>query len=141
MLTAIKHFLVRSPEFASLLVIVARDRIVGLKTGTFSFGLVEGRRRLPRSSNREAIWPFGVGGAALLLVVTAADAKAQVLTPFRYQYQAQRHCPADTVVWLDFKKHRYYFSSQKLYGTGFHGSFVCLEEARRGNRRSLLGLR
>jgi hypothetical protein len=29
---------------------------------------------------------------------------ALVLTPFRYEYQAQRHCPADTVVWLDFKK-------------------------------------
>jgi hypothetical protein len=77
-----------------------------------------------------------------MAVLTATDARALELTPFRYQDQARRHCPADTVVWLDFKKRRYYFSSQKLYGSGFHGSFVCLQEARRSlYRRSLLGLR
>jgi hypothetical protein len=66
----------------------------------------------------------------------------QVLTPFRHEYQAQRHCPADTVVWLDFQKGKYYSGNQKLYGRGFRGSFVCLEEARRSRyRSSLLGLR
>jgi hypothetical protein len=46
------------------------------------------------------------------------------------------------VVWLDFKKRKYYLSSQKLYGVGFDGSFVCLQEARRSPyRRSLLGRR
>ena len=79
---------------------------------------------------------------ALAVVLTATGARTQVLTPFRYQDQAQRHCPGDTVVWLDFKKRRYYLSGQKLYGSGFQGSFVCLQEARRGQyRRSLLGLR
>ena len=140
-MTATKRFLVRSPQLAPLLVIVARYRIVSFETGTFRFGLVERRRRLPRYSNREAIWPLSIA-VALLVVLMAADARAQVLTPFRYQDQAQRHCPADTVVWLDFKKRRYYFGNQKLYGGGFHGSFVCLQEARRGDyRRSLLGLR
>ena len=72
----------------------------------------------------------------------AGDAMAQVLTPFRYQDQAQRHCPADTVVWLDFKKGKYYLGGQKLYGHGFHGSYVCLQEARRSlYRRLLLGRR
>jgi len=71
-----------------------------------------------------------------------SDTSAQVMTPFRYQDQAQRHCPTDTVVWLDFKKRKYYSSSQKLYGHGFHGSYVCLQEARRSlYRRSLFGLR
>jgi hypothetical protein len=96
---------------------------------------------LPRSSNREAIWPLGIG-VGLLVVLMATDARAQVLTPFRYEDQAQRHCPADTVVWLDFKKRKYYLREQKLYGSGFHGSFVCLQQARRSDyRRSLLGLR
>jgi hypothetical protein len=140
MLTSMEQFLVRYPELALLLAIAAGCWIGSFKIGTFSFGLVKGRRHLARSSNREAIRPLGVG-VALVIVLTATDASAQVLTPFRYEYQAQRHCPADTVVWLDFKKRRYYFSSQKLYGSGFHGSFVCLQEARRGNRRSLLGLR
>jgi hypothetical protein len=77
-----------------------------------------------------------------MVALTATNASAQVLTPFRYEDQAQRHCPADTVVWLDFKKRKYYFSGQKLYGSGLHGSFVCREDARRNlYRRSLLGRR
>jgi hypothetical protein len=64
------------------------------------------------------------------------------LTPFRYESQAQRHCPADTVVWLDFSKRIYYSKRQRLYGRGFNGSFVCRDEARMsGYRRSWLGLR
>lgn len=78
----------------------------------------------------------------LIAVLATTGARAQVLTPFRYEEQAQRHCPADTVVWLDFEKRRYYSSGQKLYARGFHGSFVCLQETRRsGYRRSPLGLR
>jgi hypothetical protein len=78
----------------------------------------------------------------LAVVLTATDAKAPILTPFRYEDQAQRHCPADAVVWLDFKKGKYYLGGQKLYGRGFQGSYVCLEEARRSlYRRSLLGRR
>ncbi len=43
---------------------------------------------------------------ALLMIAAAAagPAVAAPLTPFRYEGQAQRHCPADTVVWLDFRK-------------------------------------
>jgi hypothetical protein len=78
----------------------------------------------------------------LIVVLTATEVSAQILTLFRYEDQAQRHCPADTVVWLDFKKHKYYVRGQKLYGSGLHGSFVCSQEARRNQyRRSLLGLR
>ncbi|HMM87961.1 hypothetical protein [Bradyrhizobium sp.] len=79
----------------------------------------------------------------LVLVVCASHgALAQVLTPFRYEAQAQRNCPGDEVVWLDFKRERYYTKNQKRYGLGFNGSFVCLTEARNsGYRRSPLGLR
>lgn len=80
--------------------------------------------------------------AALALVAGAMNAAAMPLTPFRYEAQAQRHCPDDTVVWLDFRKRIYYLNHQKQYGQGWTGSFVCREEARRsGYRRSLLGLR
>ena len=79
---------------------------------------------------------------ALIVVLAARDARAQALSLFRYEEEAQRHCPADIVVWLDFKKHIYYVRGQKLYDSGLHGSFVCMQEARRGRyRRSLLGLR
>ena len=69
----------------------------------------------------------------------AAEAVAIPLTPFRYEAQAQRHCPADTVVWLDFRIGIYYFKHQNRYAQGSIGSFVCREEARSsGYRRSLL---
>lgn len=74
--------------------------------------------------------------------MTTAPAIASPLTPFRYESQAQRYCPGDTVVWLDFRKGAYYSRRQRRYGQGGTGSFVCQKEARAGGfRRSLLGVR
>ena len=79
---------------------------------------------------------------ALTAVGSAANVSALPLSPFRYEAQAQRHCPGDTVVWLDFSKGIYYSKRQSRYARGSTGSFVCREEARSGGfRRSLLGLR
>ena len=89
-------------------------------------------------------WALGrlVIATVMALAAGAAQVSATPLTPFRYEAQAQRHCPGDKVVWLDFRKSVYYAKGQKRYGQGFDGSFVCLGEVR-GNsyRRSLLGLR
>jgi hypothetical protein len=75
-------------------------------------------------------------------VMAASAATALPLTPFRYEAQAQRYCPGDTVVWLDFRNGVYYFKRQKRYGQGATSSFVCQKEARAsGFRRSLLGVR
>ena len=79
---------------------------------------------------------------ALIVAGSATHAVATPLTVFRYEAQAQRHCPDDTVVWLDFQKRIYYFKRQTRYAQGSTGSFVCRAEARsNGYRRSLLGLR
>lgn len=84
-----------------------------------------------------------IGLLTILMVAGGANmAAATPLTPFRYEAQAQRHCPDDTVVWLDFRKGIYYAKRQKRYGQGSSGSFACREEVRsNGYRRSLLGLR
>jgi hypothetical protein len=80
--------------------------------------------------------------AALMALGGAGEGIAIPLTPFRSEAQAQRYCPGDVVVWLDFAKGIYYAKGQKRYGRGFNGSFVCREEARSSAyRRSLLGLR
>ena len=82
--------------------------------------------------------------AAVLILNSCAShtAIAQALTPFRNESQAQRHCPGDAIVWLDFGRERYYSKGQKRYASGFTGSFVCRNEARNnGYRRSPLGLR
>ncbi len=77
-----------------------------------------------------------------VLVIAPSVATALPLTPFRYEAQAQRHCPDDAVVWVDFGKETYYLKRQKRYGRGSTGSFVCRKEARTGGfRRSLLGIR
>ncbi len=79
---------------------------------------------------------------AFLVAASTTNAAATPLSPFRYEAQAQRHCPYDTVVWLDFRKGIYYFRHQSRYAQGNTGSFVCREEARSGGyRRSLVGLR
>ncbi|MEH2545024.1 hypothetical protein V1283_001669 [Bradyrhizobium sp. AZCC 2262] len=82
--------------------------------------------------------------ATFLAVISCAShsAMAQSLTPFRYESQAQRHCPGDTIVWLDFGTGRYYLKGQRRYASGYTGSFVCRNEARNsGYRRSPFGLR
>ena len=77
-----------------------------------------------------------------LPAMVAPAAIALPLTPFRLEAQAQRHCPGDMVVWLDFRKEIYYVKRQKQYGQGPMGSFVCEKEARASRfRRSLLGMR
>ncbi|HEU0084582.1 MAG TPA: hypothetical protein VFQ87_17125 [Bradyrhizobium sp.] len=77
-----------------------------------------------------------------MVAFDATAASAIPLTPFRSESQAQRHCPADVVVWLDFGKGIWYARRQRYYGRGASGSFVCREEARGSlYRRSLLGLR
>ena len=79
---------------------------------------------------------------ALITMVDTRDAYAVPFTPFRYEAQAQRHCPADTVVWLNFRKRTFYSKGQKRYARGLDGSFVCRSEARAsGYRRSLFGVR
>jgi hypothetical protein len=80
--------------------------------------------------------------AASMIAFSVTCAFAIPLTPFGSEAQAQRHCPGDAVVWLDFRKGIYYAKRQRYYARGASGSFVCREEARgSGYRRSLLGLR
>ena len=87
------------------------------------------------------LWATGLITASII-AYGVAGAFANPLTPFRYEAQAQRHCPADVVVWLDLRNGIYYSKRQRRYGRGFTGSFVCRQEARgSGYRRSLLGLR
>lgn len=78
---------------------------------------------------------------ALIVAGSASSAAAIPLNPFRYEAQAQRHCPSDAVVWLDFSRGVYYLKGQKRYARGASGSFVCRDEARASRfRRSLFGV-
>jgi hypothetical protein len=85
---------------------------------------------------------IAIGLAAVHIVAClVTEASAIPLTPFRYEAQAQRHCPDDTVVWLDLGKGLYYLKGQRRYARGGSGSFVCREEARGSGYRRSLGIR
>lgn len=113
--------------------------------GAFAWGYRAGRGR----AQSRTVLPMQISLlrpawllTALVVAAGPTNAAATPLTPFRYEAQAQRHCPDDTVVWLDFRKGIYYFKRHNRYAQGSTGSFVCREEARsNGYRRSLLGLR
>ena len=77
-------------------------------------------------------WAIGIVNCGVI------DAFAIPLTAFRYEALAQRHCPSDAIVWLDFRKGVYYAKQQRQYARGFNGSFVCREEARSSSREALL---
>lgn len=53
---------------------------------------------------RVALASAAILGTILGTILGAANVSATPLTPFRYEAQAQRHCPGDKVVWLDFRK-------------------------------------
>jgi hypothetical protein len=118
--------------------------VISIDRAQVWFDLDQGLQRTGNRAStrlRASWWTIGLT-TALITMVDAFDAYAVPLTPFRYEAQARQHCPADTVVWLEFRKRTYYSKGQKRYARGLDGSFVCRSEARAsGYRRSLFGVR
>ena len=82
------------------------------------------RRPRAGSLSMRGFWPRATGVITALIVAYGfASASANPLTPFRYKSQAQRHCPADVIVWLDLGKGIYYSKRQRRYGRGFYRKF------------------
>ena len=54
---------------------------------------------------------------------------APTLTLFQNEQQAQKHCPQDTVVWLNLSSGIYHFRGQRWYANTNNGAFVCEQEA------------
>ena len=48
---------------------------------------------------------------------------------FSTEAEAKAHCPADTVVWANFRSHIYHFSDTRYYGTTENGAYMCEKEA------------
>src|ERR1700755_1064240 len=119
-------------------------RVISIDCVKICFHLNQAHKRTGNRASTRLRAPWCIIGltTALITMVDARDACAVPLTPFRHEAQAQRHCPDDTVVWLDFRKHTYYSKGQKRYARGLDGSFVCRSEARPSRyRRSLFGVR
>jgi len=66
---------------------------------------------------------------AFALAIGVASPSAAALMLFVTEQEAQRHCPADTVVWLNLPSGIYHFKGQRWYGATKHGAYVCQKEA------------
>lgn len=56
-------------------------------------------------------------------------AMASDLPLFETEADAQKHCPHDTVVWLNTKSGIYHLKGERWYGNTKYGAYVCKKEA------------
>ena len=72
------------------------------------------------------VWPFAA----------VAQSPTAPLTTFPNEQQAQQHCPADTVVWVNLPSGIYHFKGERWYGNSRSGAYVCQREADRAGDRA-----
>jgi plastocyanin len=82
----------------------------------------------------------GCGAIALSLLARtpASDATKPMsdIARFQFEPQAQRHCPGDTVVWIEARLQIYNVSSDRFYGRTTTGAFACLRDVEMAGYRS-----
>lgn len=63
-----------------------------------------------------------------LLSPIHASAVAETIQLFTTETKAQKHCPADVVVWVNTPTGIYHFKGMRWYGNTNHGAYVCKNE-------------
>jgi hypothetical protein len=48
---------------------------------------------------------------------------------FQTEQAAQKHCPFDTVVWLNLHTYIWHYKGERWYGSTKNGAYVCMKEA------------
>ena len=74
----------------------------------------------------------------LLAALGGAPAVAdsgQAITLFQAEQDAQKHCPADVVVWVNLPTGVYHFKGQRWYGATKSDAYVCKAEADKAGDR------
>ena len=66
---------------------------------------------------------------ALLACVGFFSASAFGADHFGTEVDAAKHCPKDTVVWLNLPTMIWHLKGQRWYGNTRHGAYVCKKEA------------
>ena len=75
----------------------------------------------------------------ILAFIAVGPAVAEPLAQsqqFQFELWAQRHCPTDTVVWVNEHSKIYNLSSERWYGRTIGGAFVCKLEAENAGYRA-----
>jgi len=82
-------------------------------------------------------WTAALVGTLLLLTPTIALAfegnNAQL---FVVETEAQKHCPADVVVWVNTPTGIYHFKGMRWYGNTNRGAYVCQKEGDQAGYRA-----
>jgi hypothetical protein len=66
---------------------------------------------------------------ALVACTCLYSVTALALEQFNTEAEAARHCPRDTVVWLNLPTMIWHYKGQRWYGNTKHGAYVCEKEA------------
>lgn len=66
---------------------------------------------------------------ALLALTCFVSAEALAIEQFSSEADASKHCPKDTVVWLNQPTMIWHYKGQRWYGNTKHGAYVCEKEA------------
>jgi hypothetical protein len=67
---------------------------------------------------------------------TVAQSPTAPLAIFPKEQEAQQHCPADTVVWVNLPSGIYHFKGERWYANTKSGAYVCQREADRAGDRA-----
>jgi hypothetical protein len=82
-------------------------------------------------------WKSAFFGIALLILgpVAAAALEGNVQL-FSVEAEAQKHCPADVVVWVNTPTSIYHFKGMRWYGNTNDGAYVCQKEGDKAGYRA-----
>jgi hypothetical protein len=72
--------------------------------------------------------PISLVNTSTTSVAIAASIQTDIPL-FATESYAQKHCPTDTVVWLNTNSGIYHLKGERWYGRTKHGAFVCEKEA------------
>jgi hypothetical protein len=71
----------------------------------------------------------------VLLLALSGISPAFAQPMFGTERQAQQHCPADVVVWLNIPTGIYHMQGMRWYGATKRGAYVCQKEADKAGDR------
>ena len=65
----------------------------------------------------------------LAILLFALPLLSYALDQFQSEQMAQKHCPKDTVVWVNLPTGIFHFKGERWYGRTKNGAYVCEKEA------------
>jgi len=74
--------------------------------------------------------------ALFMLTPSVGSALAENVQLFSTETEAQKHCPADIIVWVNTPTGIYHFKGMRWYGNTRNGAYVCQKEGDQAGYRA-----